>query len=384
MSDFISDEDMAKIEAESNFISDEDMMKMEADAPSALQSGLRGALQGVTMGLADEASGGIEALWEKAKGNPTAFGELYAQSRDDSRNKNKLAEEANPGSYTTGQIGGAIGTALIPGMGGASLGRLATQGAVQGFGSSDAEDAGQLAQDTAMGAGMGVAAFGAGKALQGGAKLVGKGLSKAGNAAAEGVESGSKKLLTKLGGVDDDIAGIMTGNFGDDAFTGFRGAAAKGSAKELEELVLDKLAKSGKSHMVTPDKISRGVDDIINSMNKGPKIDPLREIGAFGGLEYMVPGLGKVYAGVKGATTAYRAASNPQTVMKGYVAAEKATAITKEVLAKIAPAMGKYSQSLMDAAARGGTSLAATDFILGQTDPEYREMKNKALQEDNN
>jgi hypothetical protein len=36
-------------------------------------------------------------------------------------------------------------------------------------------------------------------------------------------------------------------------------------------------------------------------------------------------------------------------------------------------ALGKYAPILSKAAARGGSSLPATDFILQQTDPDYRQ-----------
>ena len=43
-------------------------------------------------------AGGVEALWNKAKGNPEEFGKLYKNFRDESRAKFKVAEETNPRS----------------------------------------------------------------------------------------------------------------------------------------------------------------------------------------------------------------------------------------------------------------------------------------------
>ena len=169
MPKFISDEDMAKMEAEQpqaapkkNFISDDDMAKMEAEQPSELESGARGIAQGLTMGFADEISGGAEALWEAAKGDPRTFGELYKQYRDESRQNFKKAQEANPGTYTTGEVAGAIGSAFIPGLNvakgaglAANVGKAALQGGLMGLGSSEAEDLSGMAKDTATGAALG-------------------------------------------------------------------------------------------------------------------------------------------------------------------------------------------------------------------------------------
>ena len=137
------------------------------------ESGLRGAAQGATLGFADEISGGVEALWEKAKGDPRAFGELYKNARDESRKNFSDANKANPKSYMAGEIGGAIGTALIPGMAaarGAKVSQVALQsaalGGMSGAGYSNAEDAGGVAKDAAIGTVMG-GAIGAGAAKAG-------------------------------------------------------------------------------------------------------------------------------------------------------------------------------------------------------------------------
>lgn len=44
---------------------------------------------------------------------------------------------------------------------------------------------------------------------------------------------------------------------------------------------------------------------------------------------------------------------------------------------KIAPYIGKFAQPLMDAASRGNQAVAATHFLLQQTQPEYRQMLQK-------
>lgn len=90
------------------------------------------------------------------------FGEMYQQYRDESRENFKAAEKANPKLYGAGEIGGAIGTAFIPGVGAASGARLATvvgksalQGGLTGLGASESESYSDLAKDAVKGAGIG-------------------------------------------------------------------------------------------------------------------------------------------------------------------------------------------------------------------------------------
>lgn len=71
---------------------------------------------------------------------------------------------------------------------------------------------------------------------------------------------------------------------------------------------------------------------------------------------------GAIYAGKKG--------------LEKYGASTAAVGFDKlSDMLKVAPqAFGKYGQVLQNAAARGGTSLGATHFVLQNTDPEYRKM----------
>lgn len=191
MAKFISDEDMAKLEASEpskpkSFLSDDDMAQLEASQPSELESGLTGAFSGATAGFMDEISGATEAalnaigvrnthdLSKMELGVPSLdISENYRRGRDAKREMQKASQQANPNSYLAGQFGGAAASSFIPGMGGASIGKLAAQGAAQGLGDSEADllegDILGAARDTAIGgtigAGMGVA----GKAISAGA-----------------------------------------------------------------------------------------------------------------------------------------------------------------------------------------------------------------------
>jgi hypothetical protein len=96
--------------------------------------------------------------------------------RDIQRSKNKAAEQENPKTY----LGGNVAGAFIPSIAtGGSLPALVGTGAAMGLGSSEAEDAGGMAKDTAIGAGLGALGAGAGKVVGKGVSLAGKGLGMA-------------------------------------------------------------------------------------------------------------------------------------------------------------------------------------------------------------
>jgi hypothetical protein len=169
----------------------------EDNSIGKLESGLRGAAQSVSYGTADELTAGAETA---AK---TLFGadklsdlmDNYRKYRTESRADYKAAEEANPGSYLTGEIGGGVAAGLLTGGAGAvaNLGKVGLQqgakelakiglkqGAAAGFGSSEGDltqgdlgELGQVAKDTAIGGTLGASlgaalptvTKGAGKAL---------------------------------------------------------------------------------------------------------------------------------------------------------------------------------------------------------------------------
>lgn len=127
---------------------------------SSTESAIRGAVQGASLGFADEATAGVESLFTD---------KTYAQARDESRAAYEAAKNANPNTYLTGELGGGVATAFIPGLNlakGASLAKMAAQGAgigaAAGLGSSVADltegDIGGAIADTAIGAGLGLAA----------------------------------------------------------------------------------------------------------------------------------------------------------------------------------------------------------------------------------
>lgn len=177
-----------------------DLQAAEADgyhpAQSELQSGLRGLAQGASFGFADELTGLAEsALTDKT----------YEQARDESRQNYEAAQEQNPKSYMAGELGGAVGTAFIPGLGALNAGKAATfagraglaaaQGGLAGLGLSKENDLEGLAKDTAIGAGAGAVLQGVGEKvisplLSKGSKL----LSSASEKAGDGIDWGLKKV----------------------------------------------------------------------------------------------------------------------------------------------------------------------------------------------
>lgn len=290
-------------------------IKDDLDDVSEIQSGARGLAQGATMGFADELAGGVEALWNKAQGDPTAFGELYKKHRDESRQNFKTAEEANPISYGAGQIGGAAATALVPGLGGATLGKLAAQGAIQGLGSSEADltegDVTGAARDAAIGGATGLATGG----------LV------------KGAAAGLQKAAPAIQNIAEEVA------------------TNPGLTKIIKATdVADQ---------------TRGLTSKI--LNKFAGSDALDSTPA------------KVVSGVFGRKAAY---SNPlsgvsQGVSDAGRVLQKGAQLTAENLPTLLPQLGRYGKVLQDAAARGSQSLAATDFVLQQQEPEYYEMRQK-------
>ena len=124
---------------------------------SQLESAIRGGAQGVSLGFADEATARLESL---TKNIP------YEQALQETREKYRLAQEANPVTYTGSEVAGGVLPAFIP-TGAtqagavASLGRLAAigagTGALSGLGYSEGKTTGEKLKDVAIGGTLGAA-----------------------------------------------------------------------------------------------------------------------------------------------------------------------------------------------------------------------------------
>ena len=202
------------------------------EQPSELESLARGTAQGASFGFADEIAGALGGMYDDFSkalsgdqvpvdikrdefGNitPESLAEMnkdasYEKRRDAYRNADRVAQEANPTTYGAGEIGGAIGTAFIPGMGvlnagkGANLatkiGMGAVQGGLTGAGQSEADDLMGLAKDTGTGAVLGGALTGVGE------KVVAPALNKVGNALSKSGDA-ADYLLAKMGKVGANV-----------------------------------------------------------------------------------------------------------------------------------------------------------------------------------
>lgn len=180
-------------------MSDEELERL-ANPPSKLESAARGAIQGASLGFADEISGGLESLFSD---------KTYEQARNESRANFERARKENPASYTSGEVGGGLATAFVPGLNiakGASVGKSLLQagglGLATGAGYSDANDVGGLAEDSFKGAVvggiLGGTAHAASPLLQKGVESASRGAGKLADrfaARALGAERGTIKSL---------------------------------------------------------------------------------------------------------------------------------------------------------------------------------------------
>jgi hypothetical protein len=161
---------------------------MSRNKNTEVESALQGAAQGVSFGFADEIEGvgrAVKAAYEDpSKRNIKALGNSYKDFRDAARARYEMARADNPGSYTTGEVVGTIGSGFIPGLGllnatkgigiTSKLIKAGQAGAIAGAGTSNADltqgDFGGLATDAGVGAAAGAvtqgAISGAGKVLQ--------------------------------------------------------------------------------------------------------------------------------------------------------------------------------------------------------------------------
>jgi hypothetical protein len=192
----------------------------EAGGLSEWESAGRGAAQGASLGLRDEGAGFLKSPLGGLKEIANKFGaefsdddiESYKKERDASRGLDRAAQEANPGSYLTGELGGGLAAAFVPGLNiakGATLaktaGLAALQGGVGGVGLSQNEDLLGIAKDATIGAGIGGAG---GAAAHGLSKLPG-----AFTKTADYLDNAAENFAVKATGA----TGKQTEKFADDA-----------------------------------------------------------------------------------------------------------------------------------------------------------------------
>lgn len=288
--------------------------------PGVLESAGRGALQGVSLGFGDEIYGGGKALFDALnEGDLSDLEGRYRSERDAVRKANAAAEEANPTAYTGGNIAGSVATSFVPGL---NIAKAATLGGrvALGAGLGAAAGLGNSDADVTQGE-VGQAALDTAK----GAALGG------------GLVAGGEKLVAPaarfIGGKAKDAMPVLSNAA---AWTG------------------DKLAQSA----AAPASEARG---------------GLLDLGmaAASGLA-----MGDPTAGIL--TAIGRRAAAPYAKQGGALVANKVSELLKTDPSKL----GKFAAPLMEAAKRGNKSLAATQYLLQQRDPEFSQMK-KQLEEQN-
>ncbi|MEO5367564.1 MAG: hypothetical protein H7831_14660 [Magnetococcus sp. WYHC-3] len=236
MADFLTDEQMQKLEAEGkatpnpqadtpDFLSDEDMAKLETDgvasfqeppAPDApevpkIESAVLGGAQGITAGFADEIAG-VKGTIDQALAGKVDLGRLvetYRNQRDQSRKTIEDAKAANPATFGASELAGGIAGFAVPGMNVAKgVKGAAALGAVAGLGNTEADltkgEIGQAAGDIALSSAIGA---GAGKVGEKIASTVGPALEKGANVVHKwanraqygGLGAGAREIARDLG-----------------------------------------------------------------------------------------------------------------------------------------------------------------------------------------
>jgi len=142
-----------------------------------------GALQGASLGFADELEGGLQAGKEVLVGDAKLANLLdeYRRQRDLARAEYEQAKLDAPNAFLAGELAGGVGSAVLTGGLGAGVRGAAAMGAIAGAGSSDTDVTGldpeqlkEMASDAATGGAVG-------GALGAAAKGVGSVISRASN-----------------------------------------------------------------------------------------------------------------------------------------------------------------------------------------------------------
>lgn len=398
------------------------------EAPGELEAGIRGAAQGATFGFSDELTGAVlglgRALPEWAGGLGENLGEAYRKERDAARAANRAAQEAQPGMYLGGEVVGGIGSALATGGAGAGLKGAMALGAASGLGHGEGT-AGEQALQTAVGAGMGAASYGLSKAVGGAVRKI-----------SEPVRNFvSRRLAAARGDVATEAAlkqakhvGRAAGDFGQ-----IQGNDARALEKmqevanqlpaghpvkiRLEELLRSPGAQELRAEVgenyakdfsgrLAANRFAKG--QMEEAIQEAPGIAASYEAEGVGGtlkraviprLEKYLPraalpiagtalggyvgqevggpegaflgGMIGTTAGAIGAATGGHHGTWLGNMMRDPKVREHAWTAVQKMLAPGAN-VDKWLPTLMSAAARGGQSLAVTNYVLSQTDPEYR------------
>ena len=251
---------------------------------NALESGVMGTVQGVSLGGADEIGGALKTAYDVATGDASIsqLSEQYEKNRKALSDEFKRAEQDNPEAFLAGDVVGGVGTMFVPGLGALKgIKGAATLGGVSGFLRSEKDISGRVTDGVLMGV------FGAG--IAGAANLAGTGLNKLGQKAAE--RSGLLKqkyeqqiIAKSLGFTDEVSANNLNIILKSKGLSGIE--AINDVAKEVG---LFPSASKGGYLVNTPEQLSKNIKrakkgyggiledifDDIDNVTGGPSINPL-------------------------------------------------------------------------------------------------------------
>lgn len=265
-----------------------------------LMSGVRKFVQGASGGFSDEAAGLVEgagrAVGLKGLGGPLKdvsvdsegpsldweiLRDAYKKARDREREGLKRDERDNPTVSGVAEIGGAIASPLNKIMPNASLAKSgAVIGGLTGLGASEADNVGDMALDTAKGAGLGLVL---GKASDKATPYLEKGANYIG-------EKGLK-IRNAIGEKAKDLGEQMAFKSGGAMLKDFRKANDKGTVNDLGRYILDRGLKIGDSvddiaerAAAHNSEVGSRLDDLYNQAGalfkekmNGSGFDPLRD-----------------------------------------------------------------------------------------------------------
>ncbi len=217
--DFWEDDAQPIADQKSGFWEDDAQPIKQPRTPQG-ESVMRGAAQGLLFGLPDEATSAVEATGDTLFGDAKLrdYVDTYRQKQKVNQGIYDKAQQDNPKSYMTGEIGGSLASSFVPGLGWMNAGKKATtavkvgkaalQGGLSGLGASKSsgldgyEGLKDVASDTATGAGMGLAGAGAGELVGKFGRSVKNGLSDFSDwntLKAAGAMTGDRKALRYQG-----------------------------------------------------------------------------------------------------------------------------------------------------------------------------------------
>ena len=166
MSEYLTDEEIAKLEQDSNeYLSDADMAKLEAMSTPKYSTGeaaLAGFSKGATLGFNDEIVGGFDALKRgydyltgktKDKGIIDALGTGYTTGRDAYRSYEDELQNQSPIAFGSANLASAV-PSMFASAPASAVKAAAAYGGLSGFGQSEGEATTQL-KDAALGAAIG-------------------------------------------------------------------------------------------------------------------------------------------------------------------------------------------------------------------------------------